>query len=114
MPSLPCPGAGPPQRGAGLGGGEDVATAPRAADGLAEGGDADGLGETGTDGLTDRPEGKEADGLPEGSTPGLRSAEPDGRGAGDEGCSEDGPGAVILGGVAGSTGPGAGPGASTR
>lgn len=98
-----------------LGGGEDVTTAPRAPDGLAEGDAApDGLGETGTDGLTDRPGGEEAAGLPEESTPGLRSPEPDGRGARDVGCSEDGPGAVILGGVAGSPGPGAGSGADSK
>ncbi|MEV7557564.1 hypothetical protein ACGFYY_08870 [Streptomyces sp. NPDC048331] len=87
---------------------------PRAADGLAEGADADGLGETGTDGLADRPGGEEPAGLPEGATPGLRATEPDGRGAGDVGCSEDGPGAVILGGVAGGIGPGAGSGAAIR
>ncbi|GGY91182.1 hypothetical protein GCM10010343_15840 [Streptomyces avidinii] len=74
----------------------------------------DGPGETGAEGLTDRPAGGEAAGFPEESTPGLPVPERDGCGVGDAGCSEDGPGAVILGGVAGSTGPGAGSGASTR
>lgn len=88
---------------------------PRAPDGLAEGDAApDRLGETGADGLPDRLGVEEAAGLPEESTPGLRSPEPDGRGAGEVGCSEEGPGAVILGGVAGGTGPGAGSGADNR
>lgn len=56
----------------------------------------------------------DADGLPVESAPGLRSPEGDGCGVGDAGCSEDGPGAVILGGVAGGTGPVDGSGASTR
>ncbi|MGW6985099.1 hypothetical protein ACWGE1_37535, partial [Streptomyces sp. NPDC054932] len=90
-------------------------TLPRAPDGLADGdGDPDALGETGADGLTDRAGGEDTAGVPEESTSGVRSPDPDGRGAGDDGWSGDGPGAVILGGVAGSPGPGAGSGASSR
>lgn len=66
------------------------------------------------DGLPDREGDEEADGLPEESTPGLGRPDPDGAGVGDFECSEDGPGAVILGGVAGSPGPGDASGASSR
>ncbi|MGW7438196.1 hypothetical protein [Streptomyces sp. NPDC054849] len=90
-------------------------TPPRAVDGLAEGMPApDGFGEAGADRVAEAPGGDDATGDPDASTPGVGLADPGGRGAGDVGDCGDGPGAVILGGVAGGTGRGAGSGASSR
>ncbi len=86
---------------------------PRTPDGLAEGMPVppDAFGEADADGVAEPPGGEDATGESDAFMPGVGLAGPGDCGAGDVGDSEDGPGAVILGGVAGGTGPGIGSGA---